>query len=120
MSDINIPHRFEGRQTKPRIELRSVATKDDLIIECHSFPTKRYNNVYLLDIEVPPTPYSMAIAKAIMAPIYKGDTTNDIQVEFYKKNIPSVLIEFWEGLSVDQLNGYAYLIINSLFSFLPL
>jgi len=67
-----------------------------------------------LDIEKPPSPYSKAVAVAVAAPIFKGEMTNDIQVEFREKGIPSILIEFWEGLSLEQLNKYAYLIVNTL------
>lgn len=98
VADMNRP---ESRGTPWRDEIDKTAP--DIFLDVHSFPGNGLD-VYLLSL-LDPLPWHVAMARALAAVsragIRQGSLVNDIMKRASERRIPSVLIEFSEGL--DEL-----------------
>ena len=105
-----------------RIELRQAAKrlKPSISLDIHSYPESEFNgaDIAILD-EEPRASYAHGLFKFLQEHLpyyveYLSGAKNSIMIEMRAKGIPSVLIEFNENLSDDDLSTIDFVIVEWL------
>ena len=104
-------NRSESRSTPFRQELSSVIStvSGGLLVDVHSFPSSKFNDVDVAVLDnAPGTNYGKTLAFLLMyanpwSSYLRGSLKNDIVEEGRSKGLDSILIEYNERLTLDEI-----------------